>query len=36
MISRTFQCERYFSLACPGNFEMYHKGDFAGHCPIYV
>ena len=34
ILSHTFQCERYFSFACPGNFEKYHKGDFAGHCSI--
>ena len=36
IISHTFQFERYFSFACPGNLMKYHKGDFAGHCSIYL
>ena len=30
IISHTFQCKRYFSFACPGKFDKYHKGDFVG------
>ena len=31
LISHSFQCECYFSFACP--VKKYHKSDFDGHCP---
>ena len=36
IISHTFQCERYFLLLVLEFLKKYHKGDLAGHCPIYI
>ena len=37
IISHTFQCECYtFLLLVLKILKKYHKGDLAGHCPIYI
>ena len=39
LISHTFQCKRYISIARTGNFIMYALGPFSqkrSHIPVYI